>query len=183
VPLPQPVAFDFEEFLDMLAYALATNPLTSEITWIVGDVGMGAPQQTPFAYIAPRNDSIPWETTGGQSGGLPTGQRGIDMHKMLVPITVAVQEHKYLKPAVATPPAESPLASLGPLPFFEQPGYRVAMEIQENIVQALRENITVGGEVAGTNIIETTYVLQVIEGKTFRALRITLEAQQRRRRF
>lgn len=181
--LPQPVAVDYEEALDFLAYYLQTHALTKEVTWIIGDVGMGAPLQTPFAYIAPRNDKIQWESAGGQSGGLPTGQRGLDMHTMTVPITVAVQEHEYLKPVTASPPAESPLSKLGVLPFFEQPGYRAAMEIQENIVQALREEITLGGEVASTTIVETTYVLQQFEGKPYRALRMTLLIQQRRRRF
>ncbi len=184
--LPQPIAFTYEEFIDMLAFMLATNASTEEVTWIVGDVGMGAPQQTPFAYIAPRNDVIPWETAKGQTGGLPTGTvAGLDMHALLVPITVAVQQHEYLKPVVAAPPASSPLSaqSLGaPPPFFEQPGYRAAMQIQERIVHALREDITVGGEVATTRIVETTYVLQVIEGKQYRALRLTLQAQQRRHR-
>jgi hypothetical protein len=185
MPPPQPVAFTHEEAIDMLAYVLATNARTSEIEWIVGDVGMGAPQQTPFAYISPRADKILWETGGGQSGGLPTGSRGIDMHQMLIPITVAVQEHQYLRPTTAAPPAASPLSaqSLGTTPpFLEQPGYRLAMQYEDGIRQALRENIVLGGEVATTTIIETAYVLQVIEGKVYRALRITLQAQQRRRR-
>lgn len=186
MPLPQPVKPSYEEFLDMLAYMLATNVHTSEIVWIVGDVGMGAPQQTPFAYIAPRNDAIKWYTANGSSGGLPApGPAGLDDHLMLVPITVAVEQHKFLKPVAASPPASSPVSaqSLGTAPpFFEQPGYRPAMEIQERITRALREDITVGGEVATTTIVETTYVLQIIGGETYRALRLTLQAQQRRRR-
>ena len=184
--LPQPVKPSYEEFLDMLAYMLATNEHTSEVLWIIGDVGMGAPQQTPFAYIAPRNDSIKWYSANGSSGGLPApGPAGLDDHSMLVPITVAVQEHEFLKPIPAAPPATSPVgaAKLGGVPpFFEQPGYRAAMEIQERIARALREDITVGGEVGTTTIVETTYVLQAIEGKAYRALRMTLSAQQRRRR-
>jgi hypothetical protein len=185
MPLPQPVQPSYEEFIDLLAYMLATNANTSEVLWIVGEVGMGAPKQTPFAYIAPRNDKIPWETANGSTGGLPTGPAGFDMHQLLVPITVAIEPHKYLQPAVATPPAASPVSaqSLGQTPpFFEQPGYRAAMGIQRRINQALREDITVGGEVATTNIVETTYVLQTIEGDIYRALRLTLMAQQRRRR-
>ena len=189
-PLPQPSGTPgYEEFLDMLAYMLATNSLTSEIAWIVGDVGMGAPQQTPFAYIVPRNDVIPWETANGQTGGLPTGGvAGLDMHQMTTPLVVAVQEHKYVKPVVAAPPAGSPVSAAalglqpGEVPFFEQPGARAAMGIQHNITQVLRENITVGGEVATTRILETAYVLQVLEGKTYRALRLTLAGFQRRRR-
>lgn len=183
--LPQPVAFSQEEFIDMLAYMLATNPATQEVMWVVGEVGMGAPSQTPFAYIAPRNDRITWETAAGQTGGLPTGPAGFDMHQMLVPITVAVEQHKYLKPIPAEPPAGSPVSqpALGTAPpFFEQPGYRAAIEIQRNITRALREEITVGGEVATTNIVETVYLLQTIEGDIYRAMRLTLLASQRRRR-
>lgn len=183
--LPAPVEPSVEEFLDMLGYALATNANTSEVIWILGEVGMGKPDRTPFAYIAPRNDRITWETANGQTGGLPTGPMGFDMHQLLVPITVAVEQHKYLTPAVATPPATSPIsaASLGHAPpFFEQPGYRASMDIQRRIGRALREDITLGGEVATTNIVETTYLLQVIEGDIYRAMRLTLQAQQRRRR-
>jgi len=175
----------FEEFLDMLAYMLATNEHTSEVAWIIGDVGMGAPQQTPFGYIAPRNDNIPWMTAQGSTGGLPGGSHGLDDHAMLVPITVAVQPHAHLQPIEAAPPESSPLSkhSLGTQPpYFEQPGYRAAMELQDRIRIALRENITLGGEVITTTIVETTYVLQTIESDVYRALRITLQAQQRRRR-
>ena len=67
--LPQPSSqVSYEEFLDFLAYFLATNSNTSEVSWIIGDVGMGAPQQTPFAYISPRQDAIPWVTAAGSSG-------------------------------------------------------------------------------------------------------------------
>lgn len=183
--LPQPAAATYEEFLDMLSYMLATNPVTSEVLWIVGEVGMGAPQQTPFAYISPRNDKIPWETANGSTGGLPTGPAGFDMHSMVVPVLLCIEEHKYLKPQAAAPPAASAVsaASLGaPPPFFEQPGYRAAMGFQQRVTRALREDITVGGVVATTNIVETTYLLANVEGKVFRALRLTLQAQQRRRR-
>lgn len=183
--LPQPVAFTHEEAIDMLAYMLSTHERTKEITWIVGDVGMGAPQQTPFGYISPRNDKVMWESAGPQTGGLPTGPRGIDMYESMIPLTVAVQQHQYLKPEAASPPVGNPLsqASLGVIPpFFEQPGYRLAMQYEDRIKQALRENITLGGEVATTNIIETTYVLQSIEATLYRALRITILAQQRRKR-
>lgn len=183
--LPQPVLPTVEEFIDMLAYMLATNPNTQEVMWIVGEVGMGAPQQTPFAFIAPRNDRITWETANGSTGGLPGGPAGFDMHQILVPITVAVEQHKYLPPSAPKPPSSSPVSaqSLGVQPpFFEQPGYRAAMGIQRRIAQALREDITIGGEVATTTIVETTYLLQTIEGDIYRALRVTLQAQQRRRR-
>jgi hypothetical protein len=184
--LPQPSGTpNFEEFLDMLAYMLATNEHTEEVAWIIGDVGMGAPQQTPFGYIAPRNDNIPWLTANGSKGGLPGGPRGLDDHLLVVPVTVAVQPHSYLQPVDAAPPEASPLSmqSLGiQAPYFEQPGYRAAMDLQDRIRLALRENITIGGEVITTTIVETTYVLQKIEGDLFRALRITIQAQQRRRR-
>jgi hypothetical protein len=104
---------------------------------------------------------------------------------MTVPITVAVQPHEYLVPIVAVPPTGNPVSeqALGiPVPFFEQPGYRLAMALKARIGQALRENITVSGEVITTNIVETTYLLQQIESDVYRALRITLQAQQRRQR-
>jgi hypothetical protein len=183
-PLPQPSgAPNYEEFLDMLAYLLATSEPTQEISWIIGDVGMGAPQQTPFAYISPRNDTIPWKTAGGSRGGMTGGPQGLDDHLMTVPMTVAVEPHQYLKPIQATPPVSSPVSqeSLGvTLPFFEQPGYRAAMGVQRRINQVLRENITLGGEIISTTIVETTYLLQKIESDVYRALRITLQAQQRR---
>jgi hypothetical protein len=186
-PLPQPSSsVTYEEFLDFLAYMLATSEETSEVNWIIGDVGMGAPQQTPFAYISPRNDRINWSTAKGSTGGLPApGLAGMDDHLMLVPMTIAVEPHRYLKPVTADPPSSSPVseANIGQtLPFFEQPGYRTAMQLQGKLSTALRQNITVNGVVATTNIIETTYLLQEIEGKPFRALRIILQAQQRRRR-
>jgi hypothetical protein len=169
----------------MLAYLLATDERTSEVAWIIGDVGMGAPQRTPFGYIAPRNDNIPWMTAAGSVGGLPGGPHGLDDHLLLIPITVAVQPHAYLQPIEAAPPESSPLSkrSLGTQPpYFEQPGYRVAMELQDRIRRVLRENITVGGELITTKIVETTYVLQTIESDVYRALRISVQAQQRRRR-
>ena len=169
----------------MLAYMLATNVNTKEVSWIIGDVGMGAPQQTPFAYIAPRNDNIAWKTANGSTGGMTGGPHGLDDHTLVVPITVAVQPHSYLQPVEAKPPEGSPVSehTLGVQPpFWEQPGYRTAMELQDRIRLALRENITVGGEVITSTIVETTYVLQVIQADAYRALRITLQAQQRRRR-
>ncbi len=169
----------------MLAYMLATNPNTSEVAWIIGDVGMGAPQRTPFAYIAPRNDNIAWKTADGSRGGMTGGPHGLDDHALIVPITVAVQPHSYLQPIEAVPPENSPVCkrALGiQPPFYEQPGYRTAMELQDRVRIALRENITIGGEVMTTTIVETTYVLQAIESDSYRALRIILQAQQRRRR-
>jgi hypothetical protein len=184
--LPQPSGTpSFEEFLDFLAFWLSTNEHTKETAWIIGDTGMGAPQQTPFGYIAPRNDSIPWMTADGSVGGMTGGPHGVDDHLLLVALTIAVQPHAYLQPVEAAPPESSPLSkhSLGSQPpYFEQPGYRAAMQLQDRLRRALRENITLGGEIATMRIIESAYVLQSIESDIYRALRITIQAQQRRRR-
>lgn len=184
--LPQPSAtVSYEEYLDFLAYMLATDERTSEVSWIIGDVGMGAPQETPFAYIAPRNDSIPWKTAGGSKGGMSGGPQGVDDHLLIVPITIAFEPHRYVEPVQAAPPTTSPVShqSLGvEPPYFEQPGARTAMQIVDRVTAVLREKITVGGVIATSNIVETAYVLQVIDSKPYRAARLTIQAQQRRRR-
>lgn len=187
--LPQPSAtVSWEEALDFLAYALSTDARTSEVAWIVGDVGMGAPQETPFAYIAPRNDKIDWVTARGSTGGMAGGPEGVDDHDLLIPIVVAFEPHRYIAPVAAEPPAASPVSaqSLGSQPpFWEQPGYRTSMKILSNILAVLRSspsNITLGGEIITSTIIETTYVRLEIDGKLYRAARLTLRAQQRRRR-
>ena len=50
--LPQPVNRDLEEALDAIAYLLATSAYSSQVNWILGDVGMGSPQQLPYAWAA-----------------------------------------------------------------------------------------------------------------------------------
>jgi hypothetical protein len=183
--LPQPSgSFSLEELLDMLAYILASNPLTSGIQWILGDVGMGAPSQVPFGYISPYNESIRWSTAGGQAG-LGGIAAGLDDWDIPVVLTVAFQPHQYVPPVAAVPPPGSPFSStsLGAQPpYLEQPGFRRAVEINENVKAVMRTNITVGGEAITTRIAEARYILQDIQGQQYRACRITAQSQQRRRR-
>lgn len=175
-----------EEYLDVLAYTFATSPGTSGVQWILGDVGMGSPTRLPFGYIALFNESVRWMTAQGGSGGLAAGgNRGLDDWDLTTIITVAFQAHDYISPTQAVPPAGSPVstAALGSVPpFLEQPGWRLALQLAEQVKIVLRTNITVSGEVATTRLTESRYLLQVIAGKTYRALRLTLAAQQRRPR-
>lgn len=183
-------AFTPEEALDVLAYILATDsatsPPTSSVQWIVGDVGMGPPTQLPFGFISLFNEMIQWETSQGGRGGLSAGgSRGLDNWQSLVTLTVAFAKHDYVPPAAAQPPAASPVSahSLGVQPpFFEQPGWRLALQMNEAIKAVLRTNITLAGEVATTRVSEARYVLLTIEGSTYRAARCTVQAQQRRPR-
>lgn len=183
---PQPSATpSFEEYLDLLAYSLATDARTQQVTWILGDVGMGTPQETPFGYLSPRNDKVRWITARGGTGGLSGGVAGVDDWDMVVPITVAFEPHTYLDPVPAAPPAGSPVNPSvlgGQPPFLEQPGYRTSIEIVNAVAAVLRSNITVYGEIATSTLVESTYVLQSINGKLYRAARLTVAAQQRRRR-
>jgi hypothetical protein len=185
--LPQPSgSFSQEEFLDMLAYILATNPLTSNIQWILGDVGMGAPGRVPFGYIATFNEAVQWYTAAGRAspggGGIAAG---VDDWAITVVMTIAFTPHEWFPPQAATPPLGSPFnaVALGSAPpYFEQPTFRVAIEINENVKAVLRTNITMGGEVATTRVVESRYLLQDIDGKQYRVCRITVAAQQRRAR-
>ncbi len=179
-PVPSGAA-SFAEYLDMLAWLLSTDSRTSRITWILGDVGMGAPQHTPFAYISPFGESVRWYTTGG----LPGGVTGVDDWDETVVMTVAFEPHRYVPPVHAVPPVSSPVSqqTLGVAPaYWEQPGFRKAMETSAAVKAVLRANITVLGEIATSRVTEARYVLQVVQGKLYRAARITVAAQQRRRR-
>lgn len=180
--LPQPVNRDLEEALDMLAYILATDSRTSGINWILGDVGMGSPSAVPFGYIGVRDESVNWSTAQG-GAGLPTGPTGLDDWLIPVLITVAFQPHQFIAPVTASPPVSSPFTAahlaVTP-PYLEQPGFRTSLQINQKIKGVLRNNITVGGELATTRVTESRYLLQVIQGKLYRASRITCVAQQRR---
>lgn len=185
--LPQPSGvYSQEEFLDMLAYALATDERTSGIQWILGEAGMGAPIAVPFAYISALNETTQWYTANGRPGAGGGGiAAGVDDWLIPVGITVAITPHQYVPPTQAVPPVGSPLsaAALGsPPPYLEQPGFRAATVAIENVKAVLRTNITVGGEVATTRVTDSRYLLVSIQGKPFRCARITLTAQQRRKR-
>jgi hypothetical protein len=183
MPLPQPVKKDLEEFLDALAYLFATDPRTSAITWILGDVGMGAPTTLPFGYISQQSEAVKWMTSdgrGGSGGGLAAG---LDDWLIPVIITVAFQQHQYVSPAPATPPSGSPFTAMAlgtAVPYLEQPGWRTSLQTNQRIKDVLRTNIVVGGEVATTRITEARYILQVINSVAYRASRLTLSTQQRR---
>lgn len=175
-----------EEFLDVLAYTLATNPATSNVQWILGDVGMGKPTQLPFGYISLFNEDVLWMTANGGTGGLASGgATGQDDWRMQVSITIAFQGHQYIEPVQAVPPAGSPVSAAalgGPPPFMEQPQWRLSLQLAEAMKAVLRTNITVSGEIATSRITESRYLLQVIGGNEFRAFRLTVQAQQRRPR-
>lgn len=187
-------AFTMEEALDVLAYILQTSSMTTgtntvttaQVEWIVGDVNMGQPGPLPFGYIQPFNESVIWETAQGGRGGLAAGgNRGLDNWQMQILLTVIFAKHDYIPPKISTPPAGSPVstAALGiQPPFFEQPSYRMTMQMVETIKAVLRTNITIAGEVATTRVTESRYLLQNIEGALYRAARISLSVQQRRPR-
>lgn len=179
--LPQPTLKDLEQFLDALAYLLATDPRTSSLTWILGDVGMGAPAALPFAYISQQNESVKWYTaSGGGSGGLAAG---LDDWDIPVVITIAFQQHEFVPPMPANPPNGSPFtaAALGhPPPYLEQATWRISLQTTQLVKDVLRTNITVGGWVATTRVVEARPVLQAINNVIYRAMRITLATQQRR---
>ncbi len=179
-------AYTPEEYLDVLAYTLATSPGTSGVQWILGDVGMGSPTRLPFAYISLFNEQTLWMTAQGGTGGLATGgMRGLDDWQMPTVITICAQAHDYITPIVASPPAGSPVsaAALGTTPpFMEQPGWRLALQLAEAVKAVLRTNITMSGEIATSRVTESRPLLQTIDGKPYRAQRLTLVAQQRRPR-
>lgn len=186
--------FTPEELLDVLAYILATSPQTSGVQWIVGDIGMGEPGQSdvtgytlPFGYIGLFNETVLWQTANGGRGGLSAGGvNGLDDWQSMVLLTVASAKHQYQPPIPANPPSGSPVnpASLGGLqpPFNEQPGWRLALQLNEGIKAVLRSNIVVGGEAASTRVTEVRPVFIAVAGSAYRAYRLTVQAQQRRRR-
>lgn len=175
-----------EEMLDVLAYLLAANPATSGIQWILGDVGMGTPTSEPFGYISLFNEQVRWMTANGGLGGLSAGGiLGVDDWQDTVILTVAFAKHNYHSPQEATPPSNSPTnqANLGSLPpYLEQPGWRPAIQLAEQMKFVLRQNIVLAGAAATTRVVEWRPVLLNLQGAMFRALRMTVQAQRRQRR-
>lgn len=159
-----------EQVLDGLATYLSghgvalpvATPLVTDITWIVGDVGMGDPNALPFGFIAPFNDVVAPRTGGGH---------GVDMDTLTIPMLIVLAPHDY----------EQPIPSANTF-FKEQPGFRTMLQLCQNVRSALRANITVSGLVATSLISEMRYVLVTIDNKTYRGCRITLNAQMRRGR-
>jgi hypothetical protein len=142
--------------------------------------------QLPWGYISALDESVKWETARGGIGGLAApGPQGLDDWQIPVTLTVAFQQHQYVAPIRARPPAASPFnpAHLGSQPpYFEQPGWRLAEEINQRIKGVLRTNIVVGGEVATTRVTESKFIRLAVQSAMFRASRITIVAQQRRTR-
>lgn len=183
-PLPAPSKRDLEEAVDALAYLLATDPRTSGIQWIVGDVGMGNPTGLPFAYVSVQTEQVKWYTANGKGpGGLAAG---LDDWLIPITLTVAVRKHQFEQPVVAAPPGASSigavLTSVGALPYLEQPGWRAQVEVDQPIKDVLRTNITVGGYVATTNVTDSRPRLITIDKTLYRASVISIQAQQRRTR-
>jgi len=173
---------DLETLLDALAYLLSTDSRTSAIKWILGDVGMGAPSQTPFGYISPQTEAVTWYTANGGMGGLAAGL-GLDDWAIPIILTVCIAPHQFVTPVQAVPPTASPFSqqTLGtPPPYLEQPGWRTSLEITQNVEKVMRTNTAVGGAATDTRIVESRYVLVDIQNTLFRARRIVIAAQQRR---
>lgn len=178
--------FTPEEMLDVLAYILATNPATSGVEWILGDVGMGTPTQEPFGYISLFNEQVLWMTANGGRGGLSAGGvNGLDDWQDVVLLTIGFAKHSYVPPVQAAPPANGPTnpAQLGSLPpYQEQPTWRLAIQLAEQIKFVMRQNIVLAGSVATTRVSEWRPVLLNLQGAMYRALRVTVQAQRRQSR-
>ena len=175
---------DLETLLDAYAYLLSTDSRTSGISWILGDVGMGAPANTPFGYISPQTENVIWYSANGGTGGLAAGM-GLDDWMIPIILTVCIAPHQFVAPVQAVPPPSSPfsLQTLGSAPpYMEQPGWRTSLEITQNIEKVMRTNTTVGGAATDTRIVESRYVLVDIQNTLFRARRVVIQTQQRRRR-
>lgn len=194
MPLPTPRNKDHEEFLDMLAYILATTSPTSAITWILGDLGQGPPLDNqnvllPFGYISALDEKVLWERSRGGLGGVSAGgTQGVDDWGIPVSLTVAFARHQYLPPIAAFSSGGSASSAFNPAnlgstpPYLEQPGWRAAEELTQQIKGVLRLNPIVGGEVASCHIVESRYVLTAVGDVQYRAIRLRLDAQQRRTR-
>lgn len=164
-----------EAVLDALAAFLAQSTAgaaglrASDVTWVLGDVGMSDPEALPFGFIAPLNDKVEPYSTGGSVGG----SRGVDMDAYSVPLLLVQDVHKY----------EDPVASAGTSPpTYESPGYRSLLQLAQNVRAALRSDITLGGVIATSTVSEIRYVLVQIGDKLYRGCRLTWTARQRRSR-
>lgn len=159
-----------EQFLDAVAQILTqgvdwTGVTTPVQQWILGDMGMGAPTALPFGYIIPSLDKvIPF------TGGI----HGVDMDEYLIDLIVVDDLHKYGSPV----PQQSGQAGS----WLEQPGYRNLLRIGQAIRAAFRANITLGGNIAKSSEPKIQYVPVVIDNKSYRGLRITIDASMRRGR-
>lgn len=184
--MPAPVIdntkLSLETLMDALGYLLSTDSRTSNIEWILGDVGMGRPTKVPFGYIQQVSETVTWYTAQGKgSGGLAAG---LDDWQIPINLVVAFEAHRFIAPINAIPPSSSPFNPSNnnnqALVYQEQPGWRQALEINQNIKKVLRTNITVLGAATDTRIVESRYLLQAINNELYRAARTTVIGQQRR---
>lgn len=167
-----------EDVLDKIAaylsgYSTADPGLhASDVTWIVGDVGMSDPENLPFGFIIPLNDQVATYS----ANGLPGGVHGVDKDQFTIPMLIVHAQHQYAAPVVNTSPTQSGS------PFLEQPSYRDLLRLGQNVRKAFRANITLDGLITTSRVSELRYVLAVIDAKEYRAVRLTLEVAQRRQR-
>ena len=172
----QPIARNLEELCDAFMYKLATDARTSSITWILGEIGMGYPNQTPFGYLGVVTSQILWQTAAGRG----TGELAAGLDDWLIPYRIILchQPHQYIQPIAATPSVGN--AFVGNAPYLEQPGYRDWINYSAAIEGCLRADITLSGFAATTQIMEATPILQEVEGTLYHAVRIVVNVQQRR---
>jgi hypothetical protein len=154
-----------EQFLDKLAKYLADDPHsagTAIVTWILGDFGMSSPTALPFGYITPFNDTVKARTGG---------PHGVDDDTYTIPMFVVDDMQHFGDPTQVAGQS-----------YFEQPGYRKLLQYAQNVRAALRANITLDGLIATSAVLEQRFLPVVIDDKPWRAVRITVQAQQRRQR-
>lgn len=173
---------DLEILMDAFAYQFATDPRTSEINWILGDVGMGSPADLPFGYISVMTEAVTWYSANGGAGGLATA--GLDDWQITVVLNICIEPHSYIPPIAATPPGASPFnaannAGFTP-PYLEQPGWRSMLEVVQNIKKVMRTSPTILGAATDTRLVESRPVLLEVHDRLYRAVRVTIMTQQRR---
>lgn len=158
-----------EEYLDALLAFLLANVDTSDIgnggaiSWIIGDPGMGNPQSLPYGFVVPLWDNV-------------EPLSGIDQDTYLIPILVVDDLHKY----------GAPIENTNAPGTYEQPGYRVLMQMGQAVRQALRaggKGITTGGIAATSNVPAINFVWVKIGDKPYRGVRLAYQVQQRRARI
>lgn len=182
MPTPTITTRDLETVMDGFAYLLSNDSRTSNINWILGDVGMGAPVNLPFGYISVQDEVVSWYTANGGMGGLAAG---LDDWVIRVILTVCTEPHDFIPPVAAQPPNTSPFnpSNLGgPIVYQEQPGWRTQLEIIQNIKKVMRTTpgVVVFGAATDTRIVESRWVMAEINEKLYRAARLTIQTQQRR---
>lgn len=188
-PLPNILTRDIEVLMDAFAYMLSTDPRTSDIQWILGDVGMGEPSTVPFGYISLQNEALTWySAAGGGSGGQGGLAAGQDDWTMPIVLSVAFEPHRFVAPIPAQIPDDSPFFPASnegfTPPYLEQPGWRRALLINNTIKQVLRTlpGAVVLGAATDTRVVESRWLLLNVHNRQYRAARNTVITQQRRTR-